>query len=269
MRLILTLSAIVSAMVFIGCVSETPVGGTQSAHTLTATTQRTITYNYLLYWPKSEEGPEATRRWPLVIFLHGSGERGTDVSKVAAHGPPKQAKEGKQFPFMLVSPQCPENQWWEVDSMQAMLDQLLARYGNHIDRDRIYITGLSMGGGGAWEWISRPKNPFAAAAIVCGATRYLPTRIKDPVPVWAFHGEDDDVVPPWFATTMIDLFKQAGGETRITMYPGVNHGSWYKAYDEPELWEWLLSHTKKPATEGRGVFVVPHAATTQSIQPDW
>lgn len=246
----------------VGCAKDPT--GVQIPKKFAATTQRTVNYNYLLYTPQGYgEAEQAEQRWPLVIFLHGAGERGTDVKKVAAHGPPKQAAQGRKFPFVLVSPQCPPDQWWDVDTLQALLDQVLKQQGDLIDRDRIYITGLSMGGGGTWEWISRDPNPFAAAAIVCGAASRVPMRIKDPIPVWAMHGTNDDIVPPWITTLLVDQWQQAGGETRVSMYEGVNHGSWDRAYDEPELWTWLLSHKKQPRTEGRAKFVMPKTPTTQ------
>ncbi len=244
------------------CVKPTSIPGKQAPAKVVATTQRTITYEYLLYLPPTYKS-DNTNRWPLVIFLHGAGERGSDVNKVAAHGPPKQAAEGREFPFVLVSPQCPEDSWWDVATLQAMLDKILKEEGDRIDRDRIYVTGLSMGGGGTWDWISQNGNPFAAAASVCGASSYIPIRIKDPVPVWAFHGTADDVVPPWITTLTADQWKQAGGEVRVSMYEGVNHGSWERAYNEPELWDWLLSHKKQPATKERGKWHASPAAATQ------
>lgn len=255
------LAALGVASLFVGCAARPNVAPGQHVAKITATTQRSIAYGCLTYFPDEYSSPK--KKWPLVIFLHGSGERGSDVQKVAAHGPPKQAAQGRKFPFVLLSPQCPDKQWWNADSLQALLDRFLEQQGDRIDRDRIYVTGLSMGGGGSWEWISRDNNPIAAAAIVCGAASAIPIRLKDPVPVWAFHGTSDDVVPPWITTMMIGQFRAAGGETRVTMYEGVNHGSWDRAYNEPELWDWLLSHRKQPATEGRLKFIGP--PTTQPV----
>lgn len=266
MKLSVVVCALGAVSMVAGCSSHAPTAGEQTAHRLVATTQRSVAYNYLMYWPRPVQKAAKNERWPLVVFLHGAGERGDDVTKVALHGPPKQAAAGKEFPFILVSPQCPADSWWDVDTLQAMLDQVLEKHGENIDRDRIYVTGLSMGGGGSWEWISRDPNPFAAAAIVCGAASRVPIRIKDPVPVWAFHGEADNVVPPWITTVIVEQFRQAGGETRVSMYAGVNHGSWDRAYDEPELWEWMLSHRKQPRTEGRAAFVMPQAPTTQPVK---
>jgi predicted peptidase len=268
MKLNVILAAVgVASSVLVGCAANPGVAGEQRPAKVAAT-QPTLTYDYLLYLP-ADFNADKTAKWPLVVFLHGAGERGSDVNKVAANGPPKQAAQGRDFPFVLVSPQCPENQWWDVDTLQVMLDKILKEQGDRIDRDRIYVTGLSMGGGGSWEWISRDPNPFAAAVIVCGAASRVPMRIKDPIPVWAIHGTNDDIVPPWITTLLVDQWQQAGGETRVSMYEGVNHGSWDRAYDEPDLWTWLLSHKKQPRTEGRAKFVMPRTPTTQPAEPKW
>lgn len=264
MRTISILLAIGAAAT--GCMMKAKtIAAKQVEQRRVATTQRTVAYDYLLYTPPMYY-QSGSKKWPLVVFLHGAGERGSDVKKVAAHGPPKQAAAGREFPFVLISPQCPSDQWWDVATLQALLDRLLKEHGSKIDRERIYITGLSMGGGGTWDWISQEGHPFAAAAPVCGASSYIPIRIKDPIPVWAFHGTADDIVPPWITTLTADQWQQAGGDVRVSIYEGVNHGSWDRAYDEPELWSWLLSHKKQPTPPTRGKWLRPPSVSTATGQ---
>lgn len=242
----------------VGCSSPGAAAGVQSEHREKLSLPAKAEMGYLLYLPKDFD-LDKEKRWPLVVFLHGRGESGTDLKKVAAHGPPKFAAAGESLPFVLLSPQCPENQNWDISHTQALLDSILKRFDGRIDLERIYVTGLSMGGGGAWEWISRPKHPFAAAFIVCGAAYALPIRIFDPVPVWAVHGDKDDVVPEFISHMATDVFHQAGAEVRLSIYPGVNHGAWERGYREPELWTWLLSHRKQPPGPPPRVFFQPRA----------
>lgn len=226
-----------------GCASRGVVDGIQSEHRERLALPASVEMGYLLYLPDDFDA-DREKRWPMVVFLHGRGESGTDLTKVAVHGPPKFAAAGQSLPFVLLSPQCPEGQGWNIAHLEALLDSVLKQHEGRIDRDRMYITGLSMGGGGAWEWLARPRHPFAAAFIVCGAPSALPIRIADPVPVWAVHGDKDDVVPEFISHMAADVFQQAGAEVRLSIYPGVNHGAWDRGYAEPDLWPWLLSHTK-------------------------
>lgn len=246
-------------MISAGCSSNSAAVGAQTEHRDRLALQATIEMGYLLYLPDDFDADPA-KRWPLVVFLHGRGESGSDLKKVAVHGPPKFAAAGDSLPFVLLSPQCPEGQSWNITHLEALLDSVLKRYEDRIDRDRVYVTGLSMGGGGAWEWLSRPRHPFAAAFIVCGAPSALPIRIADPVPVWAVHGDKDDVVPAFISHMATDVFHQAGAEVRLSIYPGVNHGAWDRGYAEPDLWRWLLSHKKQPPpAKPRRAFYQPSA----------
>ena len=207
-----------------------------------------VGYDYLLYLP-GDYDPSQAKAWPLMLFMHGSGERGTDIEVVKKHGPPKLVAAGKQFPFILVSPQCPPNKWWEADTLVALLDDIQAKY--HVDPDRIYVTGLSMGGFGTWDLVRHYPDKFAAIVPICGGGDPQFVKRYAHVPVWVFHGEDDHTVPIKRSEEMVDALKNAGDpEVKFTRYPGVGHDSWVKAYDDPELYEWLLSHKRQPAPEG-------------------
>jgi predicted peptidase len=166
--------------------------------------------------------------------------------EVAKHGPPKIA-EDKDSPlgnrFIVVSPQCPPKVWWQVDSLEGLLDDVLEKY--HVDKDRVYLTGLSMGGFGTWAWAGRSPGRFAALAPMCGGGN--PTqaeRLKD-LPIWCFHGELDDRVKITHSEEMIDAVKMAGNkEVKFTRYPDAGHDCWTRSYANRELYEWFLKHKR-------------------------
>src|SRR3712207_5021647 len=139
--------------------------GRQEPQSLTKEIRKTVTVNYLLYLPKEYE-QDPNRRWPLLLFLHGAGERGSDLNKVKAYGPPKLVAEGQEMPFVIVSPQVPERSTWDVDVLDALLDEVIRQYA--IDEDRVYLTGVSMGGAGTWRLATARPERFAAIAPVCG-----------------------------------------------------------------------------------------------------
>lgn len=200
---------------------------------------------YLLYLPDAY--PTSTQKWPLMLFLHGAGERGSDLQKVTVHGPPKLiASAGKQFPFIIVSPQCPAYEFWSnghmLETLNALLDDIIARY--RVDMDRIYVTGLSMGGYGTWHLALAYPERFAAIAPICGkGDPARAARLKN-VPVWAFHGARDDMVPLAGSADMVDALKKAGGDVRFTIYPEAGHDAWTETYNNPKLYEWLLQHKR-------------------------
>ena len=197
-----------------------------------------ISCRYLLYLPKG--CGKTKKRWPLILFLHGAGERGDDLERVKIHGPPKLAAEGREFPFIIVSPQCPEDYWWSNPVLIALLDDIERRLP--VDPARIYLTGLSMGGFGTWNLATEHPGRFAAIAPICGGGHpILAGRLKD-VPVWAFHGARDEVVPLSASQSMVDAVKRAGGRPRFTVYPAAGHDSWTATYNNPRLYAWFLKH---------------------------
>ena len=175
--------------------------GTQSVQQFATTITREAKLQYLLYLPK-DYAANATKRFPLVLFLHGAGERGTNVQKVAVHGPPKLIAAGREFPFICVSPQCPENQIWDDEALVKLLEQLQGQL--RVDPTRVHVTGLSMGGFGTWSLISKHPVLFASAAPVCGGGDRIRLLLLSPgqraalktLPVWVFHGAKDWVVNP-------------------------------------------------------------------------
>jgi predicted peptidase len=220
---------------------------TQQAHSFEVQITKTVRLNYLLYLPKGY-GTDPHKKWPLILFLHGAGERGDDLELVKVHGIPKILKRRKTFPFIVVSPQCSEDAWWpgEVEALAALLDEVVARYA--VDPERVYLTGLSMGGFGAWSLAMARPERFAAVAPICGGGNPGRVCVLKDVPVWAFHGALDPVVPLARSEEMVNALKACGGDVRLTVYPDAEHDSWTRTYDDPELYAWFLRHTRKTCT---------------------
>ncbi len=207
-------------------------------------TQVKVEMDYLLYLPKDYDKQKS---WPLLLFLHGAGERGDDLELVKKHGPPKLIAEGKEFPFIVVSPQCSEEVWWEPIELTALLDQVIKTH--KVDEDRIYVTGLSMGGFGTWRIAALTPNRFAAIAPICGGGEKYWARRFSHLPTWAFHGAKDKGVPVERSQEMIDAMKEKGGEPKLTVYPEAEHDSWTETYNNPMFYEWLLAQKRKPVKE--------------------
>lgn len=214
---------------------------TQEAQAFAAAVTKKVACRYLLYLPKGYE--RGRKRWPLILFLHGAGERGKDLELVKKHGPPRLIAQGHQLPFIVVSPQCPSQRWWAEDVLNALLDHILANY--RVDARRVYLTGLSMGGYGTWALACDHPERFAAIAPICGGgNRLLAHRLKD-LPIWAFHGARDDVVPLAESQKMADAVNAAGGKARLTVYPDAGHDSCTATYANPQLYKWFLRHRRK------------------------
>jgi predicted peptidase len=217
--------------------------GGQSEQTFEKEITKTVSLRYLLYLPKGY-GEDKDKKWPLILFLHGAGERGSNLNLVKKHGPPRLVEQGRDFPFVIVSPQCPSETWWteELDALTALLDDVESKYA--VDRNRVYLTGLSMGGFGSWALGCRYPERFAAVAPICGGGEwFLAGRLRK-TPVWVFHGAKDPVVPLRESEEMVAALKRAGGDVRLTIYPEAEHDSWTETYDDPKLYEWFLSHRK-------------------------
>lgn len=205
---------------------------------------------------------DPSRKYPLVVFLHGAGERGDDNRAQLKHGMADfcQASRRERDPCYVLAPQCPsEQKWTDVDwtkdsiklpaessrSLQlvfAVIDSMLADAA--IDKNRIYITGLSMGGYGTWDALARRPDFFAAAAPICGGADTATAESLRHIPIWCFHGDQDKTVNVQYSRDMIAALKQAGGDPRYTEYPGVGHNSWSQAYSNDELYTWLFSNRR-------------------------
>ncbi len=243
----------------------------QTRHTFKTTLKQSVSFDYLLHLPDGYEA--ARKRWPLILFLHGSGERGDDLNKVAFHGPPKlvarapRARQGEtekqkaarreairlvKENFIIVSPQCPTGDLWHADQLAALLDRVEA--DQRVDPKRIYLTGLSMGGYGTWDLGLAQPGRFAALAPVCGGANtilpllhrrdktYGPQQKR--LPIWIFHGGQDTGVSPEESHRMVALMKHLGNNnTKLTVYPEAGHDSWTETYANPELYRWFLSHS--------------------------
>ena len=197
----------------------------------------------LLFLPRGYDA-HSRRRYPLLIFLHGSGEIGSDVELLKKHGPPGFVEGQPDFPFIVASPQSKltEARGFDPRALDAMLDELLERLP--IDRDRVYLTGLSMGGIWSYGWAALRPDRFAAIAPMSGT--WDPgeaCRLKD-MPIWAFHGELDESVPVNGDRAIVDAVNACGGNAKLTVYAGEGHEIWAMPYGDPGLYAWLLEHRR-------------------------
>ena len=240
MKRLLPLALLLSACTGHGAIASTPVEPGQHPQTPVAEGG----YEYQLHIPTGTRGEEG---WPLLIFLHGSGERGSDIAQVKVHGPPKVADRDPAFPFILVSPQLPEGEDWDLAKLDAIVDRAMEALP--VDPARVYLTGLSRGGHATWRWAAEEPTRFAAIAPVAGrGNPGTACRLMD-LPVWAFHGDRDDVVLPEGSFAMSRAIRACGGrQARLSIYPDLGHNAWDPAYDDPALYEWFLSHS----LEGQG-----------------
>jgi predicted peptidase len=201
-----------------------------------------VTMDYLLYLPKNYAEKES---WPLLLFLHGAGERGENLDRVKVHGPPKLIAAGKDFPFIVVSPQRPNrSRGWQPHELSALLDEIGEKY--KVDKERVYVTGLSMGGFGTWNLAFFAPDRFAALVPICGGGDPNTARRFSHVAVWVFHGAKDSTVPLEGSEKMVEALKKAGSDVKFTVYPEAGHDSWTEAYNNPELYEWLLQQKRTP-----------------------
>ncbi len=217
----------------------------QSMGAFSGQVTREVQSQYLLYLPDGyQEKPEV--KWPMLVFLHGTGERGDDLEKVKVHGPPKLIETGKNFPFVVLSPQCPDSTDWDVETLYALIRNIASKY--RVDESMIWVTGLSMGGWATWDLAMAYPGYFAAIAPVCGrVNRNYPSRAADlkSLAVWAFHGANDDVVFINQQAKMVKALNEGGNEARFTIYPLSGHDSWTETYNNPELYEWFMKQKRK------------------------
>ncbi len=202
---------------------------------------RDIKLEYLLSLPKGYRASK--EQFPLMLFLHGSGERGSDLENIKLHGLPKMLEAELELPCVVVSPQCPSDTWWDIEALTVLLDSLEKTL--RIDPDRIYVTGLSMGGFATWELAIRNPKRFAAIVPICGGGEPIFTREITHLPVWVFHGAKDEVVPLEYSQRMVKALKKYGNKrVKFKIYKHAKHDSWTKTYSNPKVYAWMLEQKR-------------------------
>jgi predicted peptidase len=199
----------------------------------------TAKIDYLLFLPLGYE--ISKQRWPLMLFLHGAGESGTNLAKVKTHGPPKVVESKPDFPFILVSPQS-VGRGWNNDTLNALLEDVIRKY--RVDKRRVYLTGLSMGGFGTWSLAAAHPERFAAIVPICGGGNPADAKKLVGLPIWVFHGAKDPTVPVQRSREMVEAINAVGGNVKFTEYPEAKHDCWTETYDNAELYRWLLAQKR-------------------------
>jgi predicted peptidase len=235
---------LLGALLCLACVraaAEPPQPGPslQVAKHFEAQIRVTARFDYLLFLPK--DYAKSKQRWPLILFLHGAGEAGTNLASLKILGPPRIVESRPDFPFILVSPQTPVRNW-NPDKLNALLDEVIRKY--RVDKDRVYLTGASMGGTGTWALAAEHPEKFAAIAPLCGSGNPADAPKLARLPIWVFQGAKDPVVHLATAEKMVDAVKAAGGNVKFTVYPDAGHDIWTRTYDDPELYRWLLEQKR-------------------------
>ncbi|MBN1488195.1 MAG: prolyl oligopeptidase family serine peptidase [Anaerolineae bacterium] len=218
------------------------------AHTITKQFTTTQQLKYWLFLPQGYD-QEQQKNWPLILYLHGIGSRGDDLEMLKKNGIPKIVQTYEDFPFIAIAPLCPMYTRWSnhIEILGALLDGIADKY--KVDEDRVYVTGLSMGGFGTWHMALAYPHRFAAIAPICGGgKKYLgfPERTCEfrHLPIWVFHGTQDKIVPIEESVCMVEALKACDGKVRFTVYPNGTHDVWTETYDNPELYTWFLQHQR-------------------------
>ncbi len=204
---------------------------------------------YLVYTP-GNFNTNQTQTWPLILFLHGSGERGDDPQKIKKYCLPRELESRADFPFVVLSPLCPANHRWidMADPVMRLLSEITQRY--EVDTRRIYLSGFSMGGEGAWYFAAQHPDQFAAVAPVSGQIPDVPNFLETMctlknTPVWVFHGAADEMVPLANSQKLAQTLHDCGGDVQFTVYDGLKHGETSdKTYADPNLFNWFLTKTR-------------------------
>ena len=213
--------------------------------------RRNVRYRYLTCLPKDYEA-DTVRKWPLVIYLHGGSDRGTDLKKLYSSGIPDQVYRGREFPFIMLAPQCPEHLRWSTDDwFESFYKEVTALY--RIDTDRVYLTGPSLGGSGTWYLAVRYPETFAAIAPISGFTSHLDDIDKNidkllDMPVWAFHGKLDTVVPFEETERIVRRLEGKNPNLRFSAEPEVGHWIHWQVYPGQEIYDWLLRYDRRSRT---------------------
>ena len=200
---------------------------------------------YMGYMINLPEGYSEDKKYPLIVALHGAGERGDDLALVLVHGVAKYVAAGKKIDAVVIAPQCPKNMVWNALTVELkeLIDHIVSSYS--IDENKVAVTGLSMGGFGTWEMGISYPGFFSALAPVCGGGMSWRAPLIGKTPVWAFHGDVDTVVPKENSYMMVDALKAKGGNVRLTVFHGVGHNSWESAYEITNVIDWLISQDRR------------------------
>ncbi len=202
--------------------------------------RKQFSYKYSLYKPQ-----ETNSAKPLIVFLHGSGERGNDLEKLKIYGPLKYI-ESQPLDAFILAPLCPEGIYWESESLNALVEKII--HENPIDTCRIYLTGLSMGAWGAWNLAFARPHRFAALATIAGFVDRVPMiencKIKD-ISIRIYHGLLDDVVSPDYSKNIYQRLQPCCKDLQLILFDDANHDSWTRVYSNPEFYKWMLSKTKQ------------------------
>ncbi len=204
-----------------------------------------MTLQYMLVLPADYSRMD--RAWPMILFLHGGSGRGQNLDLVKSYGPPLIAEEQKNFPFVVLAPQCPEGEYWttKADILAALLDDVLKRY--QIDPDRVYLTGTSMGGNGTWNLVCQHPEYFAAVtpmAAIPSIPNIWNKRLIS-MPIWAFHGDKDTICPIETDEAMINALRAHGASPRFTILQGKGHYIGEDMYKNQDLYDWFLTNTRQ------------------------
>ncbi|MBQ9874127.1 MAG: prolyl oligopeptidase family serine peptidase [Thermoguttaceae bacterium] len=204
---------------------------------------KTEILKYWLFIP-TDESAKSDKGFPLLLFLHGAGERGDDPEAVKMHGPPKfcaDPEKAKTWKFLTVSPQVKGNRFWSPAQLRLLVEKICAE--QPVDKSRVYVTGLSMGGFGTWGFVANSPDLIAAAAPICGGYRLEFAPKMTDTPIWAFHGTADGAVKFEYSRNLVEKLRELGAKEIIfTIYPGANHNVWTRTYDNPKLYDWFLEH---------------------------
>lgn len=200
-------------------------------------------FNYWVYLPKEYD---AAKKYPLVLFLHGSGERGDDLSLLLRHGVPKLLNAGFDYGAVVISPQCKPDITWtsQSEKIREFLAYAIEKYS--IDEDAVSITGLSMGGFGTWQVICDYPELFSAAAPICGGGMSWRAGRISHLPIRIYHGEKDNDVDVFYSKDFYRRLKLCNAsDVELFLYPDVGHNSWTRAYEQTDLLDWLISKRRK------------------------
>jgi len=221
-------------------------------------TGRYVTIRYLLYLPRSYHS-DGKRRWPLILFLHGSTEKGNDIEIVRRNCLPAYLEQIRSFPFVVISPQLAQDkERWNPAELKSLLDAVLPDI--RVDRDKMYLTGWSLGANGVWTMAMSYPDLFAAIAPIAGWGDENRVRLLKDLPVWAFHGAKDANVAPSESSSMVEALRKEGGKARFTLYSDFDHDCWAAVYKDSTLFEWFLQHRRfgpRRHMQGQGRAISP------------